>query len=462
MSINHLTSLLKEKNLQNTIFKDLKIFRRYELKNNLLKKLTKINEHKFFNYINLDPSLKKSIKHLPLNILWNKAYLQGHKLLIDEYVSNNEINIADVCCGSGGFSEGMKLAAKSLGISVRNKFAIDLLKSNLDVFDLNHFPEKIFNEDIRNLIELDFDKIFLFKNQQLSTFLRNDIKSFKNKIDIFLAGPPCEGNSKYNNKTRGFDIRNELYVYAVLIAIALKSKVIIIENVPMVVNAKQNVVDRSLSYLKHFGYKVTKSTKIFNSCHFGVPQARERHFLIASKTKTLEEINYQELFTDEFMTINDAIGNLDSKYYQTEKQNESNYLNKVLDTPPNLQEINKKRVNYLFDNNIYDLPKHMRPKCHQKPDVSYDSVYSRMYGDRPSPTITTGFHSTGRGRYVHPNMRRGLTIREGARLQSFPDSYNWNLSTESRHSLTHKIGDAVPPLLAEIISLIGIGMLKFK
>ena len=81
-----------------------------------------------------------------------------------------------------------------------------------------------------------------------------------------------------------------------------------------------------------------------------------------------------------------------------------------------------------------------------------------MYADKPSATITTGFQSPGRGRYVHPVERRGLTPREGARLQGFPDYFKWHtpMCRTTKQSITRLIGDAVPPNLGEIAMLIAL------
>ena len=76
---------------------------------------------------------------------------------------------------------------------------------------------------------------------------------------------------------------------------------------------------------------------------------------------------------------------------------------------------NARRIDYLFDNGLHDLPDSERPPCHRDRVHSYTSVYGRLHWDRPSPTITGGFYSMGMGRYVHPSRRRTLTPREAAR-----------------------------------------------
>ena len=147
----------------------------------------------------------------------------------------------------------------------------------------------------------------------------------------------------------------------------------------------------------------------------------------------------------------DAIGDLVNKT--------SSHL---MDIPSALSHENKERINFLFENELYDLPDSERPPCHKNKEHSYFNVYSRMYPDQPSHTITTGFQSPGRGRFVHPTLRRGLTPREGARLQGFPDYFKWAtpLCRISKQSITRLIGDAVPPNLGEVATLIALAKCK--
>lgn len=125
-----------------------------------------------------------------------------------------------------------------------------------------------------------------------------------------------------------------------------------------------------------------------------------------------------------------------------------------MDTVPALSEDNLVRINHLFDNGLYELPDEVRPDCH-KNGHTYPSVYGRLRWDRPSQTITTGFLTPGRGRYIHPIRRRVITPHEAARIQSFPDSFRFVVgdTDPSRNALTKWIGQAVPPLLGYAATL---------
>ena len=116
-----------------------------------------------------------------------------------------------------------------------------------------------------------------------------------------------------------------------------------------------------------------------------------------------------------------------------------------MDQGGKMSAVNVERIDYLFDNDVYTLPDHIRPKSHQDGNT-YPSSYGRMRWDKPSGTITTGFMTPGRGRFVHPLKRRPITPREAARIQGFPDSFKFgtNETPPSRSLLAKWIGDAVP------------------
>jgi len=122
--------------------------------------------------------------------------------------------------------------------------------------------------------------------------------------------------------------------------------------------------------------------------------------------------------------------------------------NTVFDTSPVQGPENIRRIEYLFDEGLYDLPNSERPDCH-KDGTTYTSVYGRMHPDRPAPTITTGIGTPGQGRFIHPTQRRLITPHEAARIQCFPDGYGFmdSEAETSRKALAKWIGDAVPPYL---------------
>ena len=130
-----------------------------------------------------------------------------------------------------------------------------------------------------------------------------------------------------------------------------------------------------------------------------------------------------------------------------------------MNSVPALSEQNRQRIDWLFDNDEYTLPNAIRPDCH-KDGTTYEATYGRMYRDQPAPTITGGFLTIGRGRFIHPTQRRVLTPREAARVQGFPDWFRFTTKTvepPNRSELTRWIGNAVPSVLGLVATLSALG-----
>jgi DNA (cytosine-5)-methyltransferase 1 len=119
--------------------------------------------------------------------------------------------------------------------------------------------------------------------------------------------------------------------------------------------------------------------------------------------------------------------------------------NTLFDTASVPTSENQRRIDFLFDANVDDLPNRKRPQCHHS-DHSYVSMYGRLKWSEPAQTITSGFGSMGQGRFVHPLSRRTLTPHEAARLQFLPDFVDFGL-VDTRSELATMIGNAVPPIL---------------
>jgi len=254
-------------------------------------------------------------------------------------------------------------------------------------------------------------------------------------IDVVLAGPPCQGHSTVNNHTRFNDPRNLLYLSVPAIAVALRAKTVIIENVPGVTASREGVVQRTVDLLHSSGYSVT--TCVLKSDAMGWPQTRKRFFLVASldwQPVELEEV--QTALERTARPISWALADL----LETSEQS-------IMTESPVMSAENVRRINFLHDNkDSDDLPDSERPNCHKEGNT-YKAVYGRMNWDKPAPTLTTGFMTPGRGRYVHPKLRRTLVPREAARIQGFPDNYRFELRDGSRlgrTAIAKGIGDAVP------------------
>jgi len=269
-----------------------------------------------------------------------------------------------------------------------------------------------------------------------------------NGLDLVLAGPPCQGHSNLNNKTRRSDPRNALYLTAPAFTVAVGARMCIIENVPSVVKDETRVVQTTIELFESEGYTVTSGS--ITASDLGWPQARTRHFLVARKDRPPVDLaEVSALLSDEPRPIWWAISDLEDALVGDDFMALQSELSKE----------NRSRIDWLFDNDEYELALSERPDCH-KHGTTYTSVYGRLRKHLPAPTITTGFLSPGRGRFTHPTRRRALTPREAARLQGFPDTYRFMTgltAAPGRRQLSKWIGDAVPMPLGYAAGLAALG-----
>jgi DNA (cytosine-5)-methyltransferase 1 len=369
-------------------------------------------------------------------VQWQVNFLRGNGVSPTAGQQPVSIGLVDLFCGCGGFSLGAMLASEALGISLQPLVGVDVDPTALEVYQRNIRPETVLCTSVSGLVDFQLwtegGEMSFAQTPHLSPALA----AFCGRADVVIGGPPCQGHSGFNNHTRSTDDRNTLYYTVPAIAIALNAKIAVVENVYNIVNDKFKVVQHSTSIFQKHGYNVT-SLKL-DASHYGVPQSRKRHFLIATRFGMDAASQIANALRGQSVTVGHAISDL-----------EETAETSPFDRPARLSPENIARIQHLFANDIYHLPNEVRPDCH-KNGHTYPSVYGRLKMDGVSNTVTTGFASPGRGRYVHPTRQRGLTPHEAARLQGFPDSFAF-LDASGR-DLTNKaygklIGDAVPPPL---------------
>lgn len=394
----------------------------------------------------LPQGTERSFGDSDLRKLWWSARLRGAVPRVESSAQSPELSIVDLCSGCGGLATGVRWACEAVGVRPVFQLCVDVLPEAIKVYENNLRPLRVLSENIANLVtyrrssgggsEISFHQI---------DAVNRILLSLQGKIDVVIAGPPCEGNSNFNNKSRRTDIRNELYVTAVACAVALNARVVIIENVVTVRRARQRVVERAIEILASAGYKVDKGEGVLDASSYGTPQRRRRHFLIATKGRPFDFATGFNGLVCNPLSAMDALGDLEGRESSED-----------FDLPSRLSLENEQRVKYLIENDVWDLPDEERPVCHQNGNHTYGSIYGRIYADQPSQTITTGFLSPGRGRFTHPTRARGLTPHEGARLQGFPDDFRFSGRREDgmpRQQLAHLIGNAVPPQLGYVTGL---------
>ncbi len=392
------------------------------------------------------PETVQASSDLDLRRLWWSARLRGAVPRVESNPQRPELNIVDLCSGCGGFATGVRWACEAVGVRPVFQLCVDVLPDAINVYSNNLRPLRALSENIANLVtyrkEMRVGPNVSY--QQIET-TNHIFLSLKGKVDMAIAGPPCEGNSNFNNRSRRTDSRNELYVATVACAIALDARVVIIENVVAVRRARQKVVERAMKLLISAGYKIENGEGVLDASSFGTPQKRRRHFLIAAKSRPFDfTMGFKEL-TCEPLSAMDALGDL------VDRESPEDF-----DLPSRLSPENERRVKYLIENDVWELPDEERPPCHQDGNHTYGAIYGRIHADQPSQTITTGFLSPGRGRFTHPTRARGLTPHEGARLQGFPDDFRFSGRRADgipRQQLAHLIGDAVPPQLSYVVGL---------
>ena len=346
------------------------------------------------------------------------------------------VRMIDLFSGCGGISLGVQAACLDLNIHLQPVIAWDIFTAATEVYAKNFTGVEIRSEPIETVIDGE-------RGQPPTESERKFMESV-GEINLIVGGPPCQGNSNLNNHTRGTDERNLLYLRMARMIEILKPEYAIIENVAGVRRAQQNVVSETKNWLETVGYSTVEG--LINGRHVGVPQMRKRHFSIASRVSTLNLSSFQHREGIEERPISWAIEDLLEVYDE----------NDVLNSASTAKEENQARMDYLIENDVYNLPSEHRPKCHQKYDEhgpsgnTYPAVYGRMYWDRPAPTITTGYSCNGRGRFTHPKLARCLTVREAARVQSFPDFFDFR--NQKRTNLNKMLGNAVPPLMAKHIA----------
>ncbi len=295
--------------------------------------------------------------------------------------SRGIVRVVDVFAGCGGLTLGVAEAARALGLKLEPRLAIDLDGDALDVYGRN-FPEaEICARSVEDLIDTPGAKHFTEIEQQLA---------YQHpQVDLLIGGPPCQGHSNLNNHTRWADERNELYLAMARFCEIFQPKHVIIENVPGVQRDSSQVAQRTWKLLERLGYQV--STGVLDASQLGSAQIRKRSVTLASRCITPNVAQAQLEASVEPRPLNWAIGDL--------RVDEENV---PFDTPSRSNAENQARIKYMFDNGLHDLPNELRPDCHRLKKHSYTPMYGRLHGDRPSPTITTGFGSMGRGRFVHP------------------------------------------------------------
>ena len=362
------------------------------------------------------------------------------------------VGVADVFCGAGGLSYGVREAVLAAGMVPEFVVAADSSTVALDVYRRNFDPEYWSSRNIWTSVTTSYSwRNGTARFVEDPRLLDGPMHRSAGRVDILLGGPPCEGHSTSNNISLRSDARNMYYVAMPALAVALRARTVIIENVPGIRHDRRGILEQARALFKSQGYYVDET--IMDATRLGLPQTRKRHILVASLERQPELEATVEVLARPERDLRWVIGDLlKSKSHS------------FLDVPAELSAINRERIDYLFSHDLVDLPNDWRPDCH-KDGHTYPSIYGRLRWDRPAGTITTGFNTPGRGRYIHPELRRTITPHEAARIQGFPDTFEFRMTSGeplSRTNVSNMIGRAVPPQIGYVAGVAALASLDIR
>lgn len=342
--------------------------------------------------------------------------------------SNSDIlfKVVDLFSGCGGMSLGIEEACRAFGMSAEHVYAAEIEPIYAEVYAQNFKPKMQHVGSVTDVFTGELGSPITAQEQGLA----EEIGS----VDLLCGGPPCQGHSDLNNYTRRHDPRNSLYDRMARAAEVLLPSAILIENVPGVKRDRTGVFERTVLRLQELGYEIEVLT--LDAADFGIPQHRKRAIVVAVRG------------ADRLTHFKDTLSTLQRSAHRPclWAFSDLSEANNEFDRSSVLSDESLKRASWLFENNMYELPDSMRPDCHRLKSHSYKSVYGRMYEGLPAPTITTGCLVMGQGRFLHPKEPRTITPHEAARLQTFPDYFDFG--TRKRTAYAKMIGNAVPPLFS--------------
>ncbi|MGE6753637.1 DNA cytosine methyltransferase [Rossellomorea sp. NPDC071047] len=347
--------------------------------------------------------------------------------------NNKDYTVLDLFSGAGGLSRGFLDAGYNVVLGV------DFDDMALKTFEENHGSAKSLKLDLFNHNNIKYIEDFLYE--------RNI------ELDVLVGGPPCQGFSLAGPRDVN-DERNSLYTAMVKVAEKFKPKAIILENVPGLLNLYEGKgAQRIIDDFSNIGYKI--KPKILYAPEYGIPQIRKRVFFVG----LLDSDDFFEFpepihTKDEFITCEQAISDLPAlegiygeeiQDYPIEPQNSyqeqmRKYSNKIFNHIGTIHaEKTVKLISMVPEGKNYkSLPEEYSSQ------FKYNEALTRYHSKKPSLTINTGHRS-----HFHYRYNRIPTVRESARLQSFPDDFIFYGNKTQQYK---QVGNAVPPILGYYIA----------
>ena len=338
----------------------------------------------------------------------------------------NKLNAIDLFCGCGGLSYGFEKAGYNILLGIDND------SKALETFELNHYGAKSICGDIT---EVTYEE---------------DIKPLigDQKIDVIIGGPPCQGKS-LSGPRKFDDPRNKLYLSYIRLVKEIQPKAFVIENVPGLVGLfGGQIKDSIIEKFTEMGYQI--QYKILCAADYGVPQNRKRVVFVGIKKG---EFVYPEIHENkvscsmalsDLPTLEDELGEEVLDYLMQPQNEYQKIMRKNSEVVKNHIAANhsdrvKKIISLVPDGGNYkDLPdEYINSR-------NFHVAWTRFASDKPAPTIDTGHRH-----HFHYKYNRVPTVRECARLQSFPDDF---IFLGNKTQQFRQVGNAVPPLMAQCIA----------
>lgn len=350
---------------------------------------------------------------------------------------NKKYNVIDLFSGAGGLSQGFKQAGYNI------LAGIDFDDPALKTYSYN-FPEaKALKED-------------LFKVEDSLEDIENNLNG--SKVDVVIAGPPCQGFSLTGSRDLN-DTRNELYLAVVHAVKYFQPKAFLIENVPGMATLYKGVIKQQiLNTFEDLGYSVTVTSKPLLAADYGVPQIRKRMFFVGFK----KELGYDYfqfpkplLSKETHVTTAEAISDLPSL---ENDELGAEVMDYIMEPQSTYQKLMRKNSDKIFNHVGTKHTEEVKWVISQVPEGGnhknlpegvgtsrkFNEAWTRYHSQKPSKTIDTGHRN-----HFHYKWNRVPTVRENARLQSFPDSFRF-LGTKTQQN--KQVGNAVPPILSQVIA----------
>ncbi len=336
----------------------------------------------------------------------------------------------DLFCGSGAVSLGLKQA----GFDVVG--AIDFDAGACETYRANHPEVRLLQKDIRSADPEEFADVIT------------------NKLDLLVICAPCQPFSSQNRHKHKGDLRNNLVNESKKFIERYNPSLVFLENVPGL--ASSEIFGGFTCWLKNnAGYEVAEAMRV-DAADLGVPQRRTRMILVAARGVSLEIAI--DIASTERKSVKSAISDLPIPPIGRPESTGGDMLHYARRHSP----LNIERLRNIPKDGggRESLPYDLQLVCHRgQKKNSFSDTYGRMSWREVAPTLTTGCTDITRGRFAHPEQNRAITLREAARLQTFPDDYRFKGNASQ---VATQIGNAVPPEMMRTIAVSLIASLGYS